>query len=147
MKAKVSRVLKEWGARGPGSTKPTAYDPALCDAVVNFAETTGMSITAFAGSMRVSRWTVMQWAKQYPEFAEAIAAANAARTLFIEKRVPMEQMPAQVSYHLKALQKAAAEDWAEKTTVVHEGGEKPVQMVQMTPAEAYAQMVRETGGA
>ena len=53
--------------------RPTKYDPAYCDDVE--AEMgNGLSLTAFAGVIGVSRSTINEWIDANPEFSEAVSA-------------------------------------------------------------------------
>ena len=56
--------------------RPTKYDAKFCDAVIKYCGT-GKSLTAFAGSILVSRDTITEWAKVHPEFSVAINIAKA----------------------------------------------------------------------
>ena len=57
--------------------RPTLYDPAYCDAVIeHMAE--GASLTSFAATIRVSRDTISQWMAVHEEFS---VSANIGKAL------------------------------------------------------------------
>jgi transposase-like protein len=66
-----------------GRGRPTKYDPAYCDEIVEFMSQ-GYSATAYAGSLGVSRSTIDNWAKEYPDFMEALNAGKGRRLVYWE---------------------------------------------------------------
>lgn len=56
--------------------QPTKYDPAYCDAIIEFCAD-GSSISSFAASIGVCRDTITNWGKAHPEFFAAVKAAKA----------------------------------------------------------------------
>lgn len=133
-------------ARGVQLGRPGLYTPDMCDAVVAFAATTGMSLSAFCGSIGLDRSAMNKWAAAHPEFAEALDQAAAARALYLESAAERDILPARISYRLRALQNCAASDWREVKNIELSGGAAPLKVLNVTPAEAYAQMVREADG-
>lgn len=63
--------------------RPSSYDPAYCDAAVEFMAG-GYSITAFAGHVGVTRSTVFAWMNAHPEFQDSVKRGTAAATKFWE---------------------------------------------------------------
>jgi len=59
--------------QGPG--RPTKYDPKYCQEIIDFMSR-GDSLTAFAGEIQVSRETIYEWERTYPEFSDAINTAR-----------------------------------------------------------------------
>jgi hypothetical protein len=57
--------------------RPSKYDPAYCDAIVEHCKT-GASITSYAAELGVARSTIQEWEAQHPEFSVAVKAAKAA---------------------------------------------------------------------
>lgn len=51
--------------------RPTKYDPAFCDVVIE-EMSKGYSKEATAGYLRISKNTLYEWAKAHPDFADAI---------------------------------------------------------------------------
>jgi hypothetical protein len=64
--------------------RPSKYEERFCDEMEAFMAQ-GYSATAFAGHIGVSRSTIDNWAKEYPEFLEALNRAKAKRLLEWEK--------------------------------------------------------------
>ena len=64
--------------------RPSRYEERFCDEMEAFMAQ-GYSATAFAGHIGVSRSTIDNWAKEYPEFLEALNRAKAKRLLEWEK--------------------------------------------------------------
>lgn len=77
--------------RGKGSTtqsprrtgRPTLYRPEYCEEVVKHCAE-GLSFEAFAGRVSVSIETIYEWARRYPEFAEAKKRGAAASRIWWE---------------------------------------------------------------
>ena len=66
--------IKPEKSKNPGG-RPTKFKPEYCEAIVEFMGQ-GYSKTAFAGSIGVSRDTILEWAKGYPEFSGAARASQ-----------------------------------------------------------------------
>lgn len=64
--------------------RPTKYDPAYCDKLVEFGAQ-GFSMGAFAGSIGTCKQTVENWKVEHPEFLVAASRARAARLMKWEK--------------------------------------------------------------
>lgn len=58
----------------PGG-RPTSYDPAYCESVVEWGKL-GKSIAWMAAELDVSRQSIYEWAKEHPEFSDAITRAK-----------------------------------------------------------------------
>lgn len=56
--------------------RPTAYDPAYCEQVVELGKA-GKSKAQMAAQFDVSRPTIDNWAAAHPEFLEALSRAEA----------------------------------------------------------------------
>lgn len=106
--------------RGPGG-RPTEYDPVLCEAVVVHAAATGLSLTAFAGEIGVSRQCLSEWGHKHPEFSVAMAQAKAARAAFLEREAMGGLNAAWVNYRVLALKNCAPDDFRDTTDVRHGG--------------------------
>lgn len=106
---------------GPGG-RPSKYDPAYCEHVIDFLAQ-GYSITAFAGSVRVSRQTVYQWAEDHPEFSDALNIARAAAALWWENRLRdvAEGSEGSATAAIFGLKNRAADDWRDKQSLEHSG--------------------------
>jgi len=64
--------------------RPTKYDPAHCDAVVEHMRD-GASLTSFAASIDVARSTINEWMGAQAEFSEAVSRAKAKCLAWWEK--------------------------------------------------------------
>lgn len=109
------------GADKKAATKvgrPSKYKPVYCNEVIE-TMATGLSLTAFAGVIGVSRDTVNAWQHEYPEFSDAVKTAKAKRTMTLERQMlAMENGPA-VTARIFALKNAAPEEWREKQHIEH----------------------------
>jgi hypothetical protein len=56
--------------------RPTEYDPAFCDLVVEWGAS-GKSLTWMAAELDVSRECVYEWARTHAEFSDALTRARA----------------------------------------------------------------------
>lgn len=113
--------------------RPSKYDPAYCQAVIEDARL-GFSLSAFAGGIEVDRDTITEWRKVHPEFDQACKTAKAVRSRYLETGIMKEDIasPAMNARKL-ALANCAEEDWRTETTLKHVGGDpaagdKPVQV-------------------
>lgn len=106
--------------------RPTKYDPAYCDAVVEHCAT-GASLTSFAAEIDVARSTINEWMEANPEFSEAVKRAKAKCAAWWEKNArdgatgAKDVNPTLCIFGLKNM---ASEDWREKQEVQHSGGMK-----------------------
>lgn len=66
--------------------RPSKYSPAYCNEVIACMGQ-GFSLTAFAGSIGVSRDSVYEWAKEHREFSDALSKAKAKRSMYWEGRL------------------------------------------------------------
>ena len=114
--------------------RPTKYDPAYCDAIIEVMAT-GASATSFAAKIGVSRSTLNLWADAHPEFMEALNAGTAKCAAWWERQARAGASGAQVSAPLIifGLKNMAAEDWREKQEIDHRSGDGS-----MTPKDAGA---------
>lgn len=101
--------------------RPTKYDPAFCDAIIE-TMATGLSMTAFAGEIGVARSTINEWIETHPEFSEAARVGKAKRTLALERGMLGAENGPAVTARMFALKNADPDEWREKQHVEH-GGE------------------------
>lgn len=105
----------------PGG-RPSKYDPAYCDAVVEHLKD-GASLTSFAAEIDVARSTIGEWMTEHPEFSAACARAKAKCAAWWEKTnrtLASTGMGNQGACKL-GLTNMAAEDWREKIETEHSG--------------------------
>lgn len=55
--------------------RPSNYDPAYCDLVVEYGRQ-GMSLVEIASELKVSRTSMYDWAQKNPEFSTALTRAR-----------------------------------------------------------------------
>lgn len=120
--------------------RPTTYDAAYCDAVVEFLKD-GYSLTAFAGEIGVARSTIFKWAEEHQEFSDAIKIGQAAATLWWEKanRTLALEGKGNATACIFGLKNRAADDWRDvKATEVSgpEGGPiESINKIELVPVE------------
>lgn len=105
--------------------RPSKYDPTFCDQVIAYCSE-GKSLTAFAASITVARATLLNWARQHSEFAEAIDIAKAAACSWWEERgrkvADGDGGPGAASMVQFALKNFGAEDFSDRRQVEYSGG-------------------------
>jgi hypothetical protein len=98
--------------------RPTKYDPAYCDAVVeHMAE--GASLTSFAASIGVCRDTISEWAVKHQEFSAAVKAGKAKCAAWWEGLARSNAVSGEgnATLCIFGLKNMAAEDWREKSLI------------------------------
>lgn len=100
--------------------RPTKYDPAYCEAVIE-TMAKGLSLTAFAGSIRVARSTINEWIDTYPAFSESVRVGKACRTAALEEGMLGAESGPAVTARMFALKNADPEEWRDKREVEHSG--------------------------
>jgi hypothetical protein len=93
--------------------RPTLYRPEYCQrAIVLMGE--GYDLTAFAGSIGVSRDTVYGWIEAHKDFSDAIKIAQAARLLALQRKLLTTKIGVGVTAAIFALKNAAPDDWQDR---------------------------------
>lgn len=64
--------------------RPSLYRPEYCEAVESFMAD-GFSLTAFGGSIGVTRATLHEWKREHPEFFDAISRGKSKQLLWWER--------------------------------------------------------------
>jgi hypothetical protein len=109
--------------------RPTEYDPAFCDLVVEWGAA-GKSLTWMAAELDVSRECVYEWGRTHPEFSDALTRARAKSQKWWEDAGQTAMMLPGFSGSVWAKSMAARfpEDWRENKGVELTGaGGGPVQ--------------------
>ncbi len=63
---------------------PAEYREEYCEQIIE-TMSTGFSATAFAGKIKVSHSTLRKWAREHPEFDNAMEVGKACRVKALEK--------------------------------------------------------------
>jgi hypothetical protein len=95
---------------------PADYTPDACGILVALMAT-GLSLTAAAAAMGVSRATIDAWMKQYDEFREAVSRGKAVRILAHENQMLASDNAPVISARRFSLLNAAPDEWREKQIV------------------------------
>jgi hypothetical protein len=104
--------------------RPTKYDPAYCEQVIAAGEA-GLSLRAFAGSLRVARSTINEWIGVHPEFAEAVETYKSVLGLAWElkqlKAIEEGSPPGAATLIIFGLKNLVSDEWRDKREVEHGG--------------------------
>lgn len=103
----------------PGMGRPSEYKPEYCPMVIE-AMAQGLSLTAFAGMIRMSRDTVYQWMTLHRDFADAVSRARAARTLWLEQKLLRSRKGAETTAAIFALRNAQPDEWKDVKHTEHQ---------------------------
>ena len=130
--------------RGRGG-RPTKYTPEFCEQIIDFMAE-GYSVTAFAGSIRVSRATIYNWADEHPEFLDALQTAQAIAALWWEDRLRAvaEKNEGNATAAIFGLKNRAADDWRDKQSHEHsgpDGGAIQTEDVTKRDAESFTRSI------
>lgn len=129
-------MMGNQNAIGNEGGRPTKYDPAYCDMIVEHM-TDGASMTSFAAMIDVSRSTINEWGKNYPEFSEAIKRAKAKCAAWWEGLAREGAMGGEVNPTLIifGLKNMSPEEWKDKQEINHEsvGGTMTPKTIQLVP--------------
>ena len=93
--------------------RPTKYKPVYCDEIISLMAT-GLSLTAAAASLGISRETAYAWERENEEFSDAIKIARAKRTLKLEQDLLSASDSPTVTSRIFALKNANPHEWQEK---------------------------------
>jgi len=107
--------------------RPTKYDPAFCDTVVEVMGQ-GYSFTAFCGHIGIAKDTGYNWVKEHDLFSDAVKIGRAMRLSCLEKKLLEADVGPRVTAMIFALKNADREEWGERVINEHTGpGGGPVQ--------------------
>jgi hypothetical protein len=99
--------------------RPSEYKPEYCDLVIDKMGE-GLSLTAFAGHLKVSRECVYNWMSEHREFSDAVSRARSTRVLALERKLLSARYGAQGSAAIFALKNADPNEWRDMRTVQHD---------------------------
>lgn len=114
--------------------RPSEYRPEYCDMVIE-AMSEGISLTGFAGMIRVARETVYRWMSVHREFSDAVARARGARVLWWERKLMRSRKGAETTASIFALRNADPTEWRDVRNVQHDHS---VRVETLTDAQLYA---------
>lgn len=132
----------------PGG-RPTKYDPAYCDQLVEFMAQ-GYSLAAFAGGIGVCKATLNVWAAEHPEFLDALSRGKCKRALQWE-RMGIEIAkgnggPGASTMVIFGLKNVGEGEWRDKQEVEHAGKDGgPMQVASMS-ADEFERVARKIAG-
>lgn len=110
--------------------RPTLYDPAYCEVVVDTMRE-GKSLMSVAAKLGVSRATLNVWGEAHPEFLDAVARGKALCAEKWEEIALANAMTGQGNATLTVfgLKNMARDEWRDRQEVEHTGeGGGPVQI-------------------
>lgn len=93
--------------------RPSKYDPAFCDQIVEIMGQ-GYSKMAAAGHLGVCYDTVRNWMDQYPDFFQAVKRGEALRCGSLEREMLGAQNGHTVTARIFALKNAAPDEWRDR---------------------------------
>jgi hypothetical protein len=114
--------------------RPTEYRPEYCQMVIDFMAK-GFSLTAFAGSIRMSRNAVYEWIGTFPDFGDAVSRARGARVTALESKLLSSRKGAETTAAIFALKNAEPEEWRD---VKHTEATHNLRIETLSDAQLYA---------
>ena len=117
--------------------RPTKYDPKYCDEVIEFMAE-GLSLTAFAGHLRVAKSTINEWMSNHPEFSDAVKIAQGCRTECLERGLLGSEVGPMVTARIFALKNAAPDEWSDKRQIDHTSSDKSMSPAPVIDAKALS---------
>jgi hypothetical protein len=99
--------------------QPTKYRPEYCGLLIEATHREGISLTAFAGLIRVGRETVYGWISAHSEFSDAAARAKAIRALYLERKLLRSRKGAETTAAVFALKNACPDEWRDVRHTEH----------------------------
>ena len=96
----------------------------------------GYTVTAFAGSIGVSRESVYAWTKVHPAFADALKTARAQQIFYWEKRLHTAgKLRGDSTPIIFALKNACPDEWRDVQRLEHTGKDGSALGVEAASAE------------
>jgi hypothetical protein len=121
--------------------RPSTYKPEYCQQLMEAAEE-GLSLTSFAGRIKVSLETLGRWSANFPEFREAVKTSKAIRTLALEKQLLTSTKQPKVTAMIFALKNAAPHEFRDKVEVENTSSNTANPLTQV-----FTSLVQSAGGA
>jgi hypothetical protein len=104
--------------RHPGG-RPSEYKPEYCELVIE-KMSEGLSLAAFAGTLKVARETLYRWMSEHSEFSDAVSRARSTRLLWWEQKLMRSRKGAETTASIFALRNADPSEWRDIRNVQHE---------------------------
>jgi hypothetical protein len=96
--------------------RPTDYTPEACNQVIGIMET-GLSLTAAAGIMGITRSTIHRWMKEHQEFSDSVELGKAKRVATLETGMLDSDNAAEINARRFALLNADPIEWRDKQII------------------------------
>lgn len=137
------------GARA-GAGRKTEYKPEYCQVAIDTLKD-GHSLTGLAGKLGVTKLTVLNWRKAYPDFNEACSVGTAAAVAWWEEqaREAAQTGKGNAAVIIFGLKNRARDDWRDRIDHTHTGAnDGPIQQEvthSIEPSDAYMRMIKGGG--
>lgn len=99
--------------------RPTLYRPEYCQQAIEIMGQ-GYDLSAFAGAIGVSRHSVYRWKEVELDFRDAIEKGEAARLLFLQRKLLTTQIGVGVTASIFALKNADPDNWQDRYNTTSE---------------------------
>ena len=119
----------------PGRGRPSEYRSEYCQLVLEVTKQEGISLTAFAGFIGVSRQSIYEWIGLHSEFSDACSRAKAMRLLWWERKLGRSTKGAVTTASVFALRNIDPEEWRDVRSVQHDHS---VRVESLSDAQLYA---------
>jgi hypothetical protein len=113
------RLLAHLNPEKHAGGRPSEYKPEYCELVIERMGE-GLSLTAFAGSIKVDKQSVYRWMSEHSEFSHAVARGRSTRVLNLEQKLLRARYGAQSSAAIFALRNADPSEWRDVRNVQHD---------------------------
>ena len=113
--------------------RPTKYDPAFCDKVIELGRE-GKSRAYIAGKLGISRETLNVWAREIPDFSDAMTQAMLLSQIWWEDKGQenLTESIFQASMWSRSMAARFPDDWREVSRQEQSGPDKSPMQVNVT---------------
>jgi hypothetical protein len=98
--------------------RPTKYEKNYCDTCIEYLSR-GKSVTQLSAHLAVNKSTIYQWAKDYPEFSNALTRGQELSEAFWEDELISMMRDRDVNAPLVKLYFANRFGWTDKQNIDH----------------------------
>lgn len=110
--------------------RPTKYKPEYCELVIDtMAE--GKSLAAVSAELRIARSTLYEWARDNPDFAEAIAIGKDLALAYWEEiglKASTGEISGNASIYNFSMKNRFRQDYQDSSAMTLSGGEDPLKV-------------------